>query len=63
MNAAFDINEYRGRKAGGLKLMVLNIRTRNILYALAVPPQRAFFGNCLRNSESHSSIAHGFAPG
>ena len=41
MNAAFDINENRGREVGKLELMVLNIRPRNRLHALAVPSARA----------------------
>jgi len=54
--AAFDINEIQGRKVGKLELMVLNIRTRNALQALAVLSARTakcFFWQLLqRNSHS-----------
>jgi len=39
--AAFDINEDRGKKVGKLELTVLNIRPRNRLHALAVSSARA----------------------
>ena len=47
LNVASDINEKQGRKVGKLKLMVLNIRTRDVLQGFAVPSARAtksFFG-------------------
>jgi len=48
-------------RRGELELVVLNIRSRNVLHAWAVLPQRTFSGNYQRNS--HSKVAHSFAPG
>ena len=55
LNVASDMNEKQGRKVGKLELMVLNIRTRDVLQGFAVLSARAtksFFGGGRRNSHS-----------